>query len=856
MSLFDIDLYMQHGDMFCTNCSSTVKNCVQKFLQEKNLSFNYISTNFKEDIVNIVELDITQQEVSTLIENIKDKLSRIGYDCINFKIVYSLEGEQESPESISNNKTDPCYDYVKVSIALTTGMSLMLAEHLEYFPLAESSEGKAVNITVGFFSTVLSGWLGANHFINSWKKKNAMDTLIAFGISTSLVYSFLLITVPSLEAQKSSTFFNLPLMILGFLKLSHILRNRLQENIEAQILQVETHKKTLPRTVNAYLLDETKEESFINILHQPIPDLSLFDAQLEKATHVNTLKKGTIICVEHDAIVPIDSIILEKNTISVREDFYGERGEKVKSPGEQIYAGTVNVSGHTILLKTTVEAKDNHLKRAYDNLKKESEPDYLIEMVSSYFLLIVVASASISAIFWAIFGPKPSTRYFPQVLFSMFLSACPCSFGLLGINESVVKALAFKKGILIQNANIFTVDQATLMCVDKTGTLTKEVLAVADIIGKNGEHLSLSTYLPYAALLQQQIPSENQSAVSEAFLKKAKTEKIDFTSLTCTGFIDNPFNKGRGGKAIINGMNIVVGNKQLITHHQINIDNKWLRLEAAYAQRDMQAIFLAIGQEVKGLFILKPVNELEQQLRPNVANVLAGFIAKGITIHMLTGDSPERAHTIKDHLVSQNLLCKDIIIRGNLTPQDKEEYIKEKRKENKQVVMLGDGYNDSQALRAANWGLAIDNLAPIAHQADAVLNGSLVNLAQLMSLAKTYRESYYTSLSIAFGFNGISMVVSSGIFYPFTKKLLDPMISGMIMIGSSLILVFAITLFQQIGKIRQKNIEEQFNSSYKTNWVKKETTSCWPFWLRMQKPHARAPRASVEGLETRLLGMV
>ena len=88
-------------------------------------------------------------------------------------------------------------------------------------------------------------------------------------------------------------------------------------------------------------------------------------------------------------------------------------------------------------------------------------------------------------------------------------------------------------------------------------------------------------------------------------------------SLTCTTFQDNPVNKGRGGFAIINGHEVVLGNKSLLRHHAILIDPKWEDLANLHTSRGLLPIFFAFDRQLKCLLILESKLETEQILRPD-----------------------------------------------------------------------------------------------------------------------------------------------------------------------------------------------------------------------------------------------
>ncbi len=795
-------LQIDPGQMVCGDCSRAIRTSVVDFLNEQQYPFFYVSTDFRKKTLEIAGLTLKEgQSVKEIYEALVAALQQLGYDCIGYTNLSSDLASQASDPVVVAATFSP---FMQSIPPLTLGLSLMLAEHLGWLPKPSAKDGLAVNLTVGIIATLMSGYFGQSYFRHAWRNQGAMDSLISLGTLTAISYSFLLIAQPPfINDDTTSVSFSLPLMIFGLLTLSHGVRDRIHAYIETQLDCLDMQKRRLPLVAQTYLVAAEQHEAFM--LSTSEKDFLPFASCLEQLP-VNGVPIGSIICVEKKAIVPIDAVLIGNRQVSVREDFYGKKGLTLKEPNATIFAGAENSSDHALFLKTLCLAADNHVNKVYASVKVRDASDTYLELVSQYFLRGVLSIAFISALGWGIFGPQPAVSNAIKVWMAVLLSACPCGLGLIDLNASMVKYLALEEGILIQKDTIFNLDRATDVCLDKCGTLTTGKYELEEMLSVEGSALDEQTenhYLAQAMLLEQELAKKNPTTIASAIIEAGKKRQLALSSYTLSAFTENAVNKGRGGTAMINNSDkIIIGNKAFLTAQGITLTASCLEQEKCHAQKNRLAIFLAINKAVSCLLILKSATETDQILRPGVKAVLEWLLQQGKKIHILTGDSEERTK----FLVAQLKLNQSIILRCLQQPTDKIAYVAAL----KQVIMLGDDDNDRAAMLQATYGLAIDHLAPIRGDADAILNGTFMALVQLMSLAKTYRQSYFGSLLLVFGLNGLSTLAAAGLFYPLTHQFVDPMITGMAMVGAPLLVLTNIACFKYLGAQRQTAIKHIF----------------------------------------------
>ena len=241
-------------------------------------------------------------------------------------------------------------------------------------------------------------------------------------------------------------------------------------------------KNSLPKTVDVYLEDEKKISE--------LSDHKIEESKLEKF-FVSRVHKDSIICIPQHAIVLIDGKVIESKKFSVHESYFGKKGPIPKQFNSVVFAGSINKSEYSLLLKTLCEPENNQIRKAYKSVQTTAAPANIsVETVSKYFFRGVLGIATVSGGAWWIFGPAPAISNGSQVFLSDILSACPCGVGLINVGDSITKAQAIDAGILIQKDRALTIDQATDICIDKCGTLTTGDYSFNDIVTLDNKYSS------------------------------------------------------------------------------------------------------------------------------------------------------------------------------------------------------------------------------------------------------------------------------------------------------------------------------------------------------------------------------
>jgi Cu+-exporting ATPase len=148
---------------------------------------------------------------------------------------------------------------------------------------------------------------------------------------------------------------------------------------------------------------------------------------------------------------------------------------------------------------------------------------------------------------------------------------------------------------------------------------------------------------------------------------------------------------------------------------------------------------------------------------------------------MATGDNRKTADAVARELAIDE-------VRAELNPKDKNEIIKQLRKEKYVVAMAGDGINDAPALAEADVGIAMGTGTDVAMQSAGItlVKGDLVGIIKAIALSRAVMRNIRQNLFFAFVYNAFGVPIAAGILYPFFGILLSPMIAGAAMAFSSL----------------------------------------------------------------------
>ena len=476
----------------------------------------------------------------------------------------------------------------------------------------------------------------------------------------------------------------------------------------------------------------------------------------EQEVAAKDLNIGDIIRVRPGDNVAADGIIISGQGSFNQANITGESLPVDKKVGDEVFAGTQNLTG-VLGIKVTRAGKDTTLGKVRELIlaaEKTKLPFMrIIDQYMGYYTPLVLV---IAALVWAF------TKDFNRVI-SIIVVSCPCAF-ILASPTAMVAALsaAARLGILIKNVgDIELAARINAFVFDKTGTLTTGKLAVTRLSPVQG--------VSPAELLRLAASAEKYSNHPTA---KALTELAAEVSVPLEEPEDFSETAGRGITAKVNNHKIIVGRAQWLRDN--NIQEDFVSTVDINETEGYSLIFVAKDDKFIGWIGLK------DETRPEAATSIEQLQNLGVRrIAMVTGDrQPVAARVAKE------IGCEEVL--AECLPKNKVEFVSQMRSRGYRVAFVGDGVNDAPALAAGDMGIAMGAAGSevAIHSATiALMNNDLKRLPFLVKLSKTTRSVINQNIlfGIVFIICGLTLAVLG---------YLNPIVAAILHNAGSLIVVF------------------------------------------------------------------
>lgn len=386
---------------------------------------------------------------------------------------------------------------------------------------------------------------------------------------------------------------------------------------------------------------------------------------------ISTVKPDDIVIIRPGSKVPVDGIVLSGLATIDQAAITGESMPADVGPRSQVYAATLLMLG-SIKVRTTHVGQDSTFGRIVKMVEEaegnRADVQRFADKFSAYFLPVVLSLAVLTFLI----------NRDPLASVAVLVVACSCAIAL-ATPVAMIAAIGngAKKGLLIKGGKfIELLDQANILLIDKTGTLTLGQPQVTDLFPLNGfNELSL---LRLAASAERY----SEHPIAEAVRRAARERGLQLDDPSQFEMI-----QGMGIRAEVNGDIISVGNKRLISVAGAFLDAK--------LEEEGKTL---ISVEQNG--VLVGTLAVRDRLRPEVPLALEQLRELGLNrMELLTGDNPNSAASVAQPL--------GLDYQANLLPLDKISIVDAYQQAGYRVVMIGDGINDAPALAKADVGVAM-----------------------------------------------------------------------------------------------------------------------------------------------------
>ncbi|RDW19418.1 heavy metal translocating P-type ATPase [Oceanobacillus chungangensis] len=709
-----------HLDVFgmtCAACSTRIEKVLNKqagvTLANVNLATESASIEYNPGMIDEAE--------------IIRKIQKIGYDAKPKEDKQEKQTHKERQLKLMKTK-------LIISAVLSLPLLLTMLVHLFGMNIPELLMNPWFQFILATPVQFIIGW---QFYVGAYKNlRNGganMDVLVALGTSAAYFYSlyeaFKTIGNPSYMPH---LYFETSAILITLILFGKYLETRAKSQTTVAISKLLNLQAKQARIV------KNGEEVMV-----PIEDVVV----------------GNRLIVKPGEKIPVDGMVVKGRTSIDESMITGESIPIEKDSGASVIGSTINKNG-SIEMEATKVGKDTALAsivKAVENAQGSKAPiQRLADVISGYFVPIVVGIAILTFIVWIAFIQPGEFEPALVAAIAVLVIACPCALGLatptsimVGTGKAAESGILFKGGEHLERTH-----QLNTIVLDKTGTITKGKPEVTNFTADD-ETLQL--------LASAEKGSEHPLA--EAIVAYAM--EMEIRLIEVDNFSAIP---GQGIEALIAGNSIIVGNRNLMNDHQVEIgeaEQELMKFELA----GKTAMLIAINGLYKGTVAVADT------IKETAPEAIRQLKEQGLEVVMLTGDNERTGQAIAKQVGIDSVIAQ-------VLPKEKADKVKEIQSQGKKVAMVGDGINDAPALATADIGIAIGTGTEVAIEAAdvTILGGELLLIPKAIKISHETIKNIRQNLFWAFGYNSAGIPIAA-------LGLLAPWIAGAAMALSSVSVV-------------------------------------------------------------------
>ena len=584
-----------------------------------------------------------------------------------------------------------------------------------------------------------------NGIKNILYKMPNMDSLAGIGVIINFVYSF----------------YNTIMIYKG----NHYLVNNLYFEASGMIILFIKIGRYIDRTNKAKAVDLIKNLVMIT----PKTGIILKNG-IENLVTINEIKKGDIVVSKPGEKIAVDGIVLKGETHTDESFITGESSPVSKKEGDKVLAGSINYEGY--------------IEYAAENIGKDSQVSHIVDLVveatttkapiarladkiSSYFVPAIFIISVIAFLLNLMLGREIGECI--NSLVTVLVIACPCSLGLATPLAMVVSiGNASRNGIIIKSSeSLETINNIDTVVFDKTGTLTKGEMEVVDlkfVEGHKEEYLNIL----------QSLEAKSTHPLAKGICKS----RIDLFVLQEVEDFEEIAGQGVIGK--VQGINYFAGNRKLFESRGIR--NVFEKEEKEFSSKGESIIYFGSDFGMFGIVGLR------DNIKPTTKTIVSELKGINKKVIMLSGDNAKTSKIIADEIGIDE-------VYSEATPKEKLDKIQEL---NQNVLMVGDGINDSPSLKTATIGVSVSNGTDISYDSSDIilLSDGLKKIYYLFKLGKKSIKIIKENLFWSLFYNVVLIPIAMGLF----QLKINPMFVSLAMMFSSLTVVFNSLRLKKIDK--------------------------------------------------------
>ncbi|XP_059274796.1 copper-transporting ATPase PAA2, chloroplastic [Lycium ferocissimum] len=634
-----------------------------------------------------------------------------------------------------------------------------------------------------------------------------MNSLVGFGSIAAFAISSVSLLNPDL--QWGASFFDEPVMLLGFVLLGRSLEERARLKASSDMNEL----LSLISTQSRLVITSSGSGSSTDVVGSDAICIEV---------PTDDIRVGDSLLVLPGETIPVDGRVVAGRSVVDESMLTGESLPVFKEMGVPVSAGTINwdsplrIEASSTGSNSTISKIVNMVEDAQG---REAPIQRLADTIAGPFVYSVMTLSAATFGFWYYVG----SHIFPDVLLNdiagpegdplllslklavdVLVVSCPCALGLATPTAILVgTSLGARQGLLIRGGDVLerlaSVDHVML---DKTGTLTEGKPAVSAIVSLGHEELEI---LQLAAAVEKTA----SHPIAHAIISKA--ESLNLSIPVTRGQLAEP---GSGTMAEVNGLLVAIGKLKWVQERfQQKADlTNLMTLEQSVMHKSLKdsqssnhsTTVVYIGREGEGVIGAIAISD---RLREDAESTIRRLQHKGIETVLLSGDREEPVAT-----VAKTVGIKDKFVNASLTPQQKSAAISGLQASGHRVAMVGDGINDAPSLALADVGIALQvegQETAASNAASIILLGNrLSQVPEALDLARATMAKVHQNLSWAVAYNFVAIPIAAGVLLPNFDFAMTPSLSGGLMAMSSIFVVTNSLLLQFHGsqKKRKENL--------------------------------------------------
>lgn len=425
------------------------------------------------------------------------------------------------------------------------------------------------------------------------------------------------------------------------------------------------------------------------------------------------VQEGDTVVVHAGQLIPVDGTISAGMATIDQHMLTGESQPVEMDVGDSVLASTVLLSGR-IEIEVTKAGDATVAAQIMQMLSQTSDFKRTLESRTDRFLnQITIPILGLSALALPLTGASGAVAvlwYYPGARMMMFGPMSMLSY----LQVAAQRSILVKDGRALE-----TLEQIDTVVFDKTGTLTLEQPTVGRVFCYNG--LTESELLRYTAAAE----ARQSHPIARAILQSAADRMLDLPPLD-----DVHYKVGYGLEVKIEGHTVHVGSIRFLQMEGITVPSTVTALQTEVHELGHSLILVALNGELSGAI------ELEPTIRPEARGVITALHARGIETVIISGDNDAPTRRLAAQLDIDRYFAE-------VLPEDKANHVAQLQAEGHKVCFVGDGINDSIALKTADVAVSLRGATTIATDVAEIvfMNGTLQQLPALFELADEFSDN-------------------------------------------------------------------------------------------------------------------